>query len=392
MIKFFLTLVFFYNSTHVYQYVNDKYSYQYEDWLINYSGGFVRRGFFGEFVIKISKSFNLDIQIIIFFFLIFLLAIFYLKSHEIIKNLKPNFFIYLMIFSPLFYTFYLVNHGAGIRKEFILFTFFAYLVSQKRLEPQNNKMWLFSLFFPFMILIYEPIIFYLPYFILFYFIIINSVNEKIYSIQIIITTALSITFALLSFKFQGTTEHVQQICISLEDNVKKICTLHGAIYELGQNLNLKFKDTIKQIKIYSLFQWLIIIAYCYIPIFLLLKKSKSFEKNYKKKFILILILNFLLTIPLFIIAGDWGRWFSIHYHLTALLILYLIKNKIIEVDDYFEKIRSVYKKTFVLILLVLYSSFFTPKVFNENNEKYFKSYNLNFLKINYSKVIETITH
>ena len=31
-------------------------------------------------------------------------------------------------------------------------------------------------------------------------------------------------------------------------------------------------------------------------------------------------------------------------------------------------------------------------VFNENDKKYFKSYNLNYLKINYSKILETITH
>ena len=392
MIKFFFTLVFLYNTTHVYQYVHDKYSFQYEDWLINYSGGFVRRGFFGEFAIKIAKFFSLDIQVVIFLFLILLLALFYFKSYEIIKSLKSNLFIYLMIFSPLFYTFFLVNHGAGIRKEFILFTFFAYLVSQKRSNPQNDKMWLFSLFFPLMILIYEPIIFYLPYFILFYFMIINNTNKKIYLFQVAITLTLSIIFALSSFKFHGTTEHVQQICLSLEDNVKEICTLHGAIYELGQSLNLELKDTIKQINIYSLFQWLLIILYSYIPIFLIFKNSKSVKKNYRKIFALLLIFNFLLTMPLFIIAHDWGRWFSIHYHLTALLILYLIKNKIIEIEDYFKNLESLFKKTLVVILLVLYSSFFTPKVFNENDKKYFKSYNLNYLKINYSKILETITH
>ena len=166
--------------------------------------------------------------------------------------------------------------------------------------------------------------------------IINNTNKKIYLFQVVITLTLSIIFALSSFKFHGTTEHVQQICLSLEDNVKEICTLHGAIYELGQSLNLELKDTIKQINIYSLVQWLLIILYSYIPIFLIFKNSKSVKKNYRKIFALLLIFNFLLTVPLFIIAHDWGRWFSIHYHLTALLILYLIKNKIIEIEDYFK--------------------------------------------------------
>jgi len=67
-----------------------------------------------------------------------------------------------------------------------------------------------------------------------------------------------------------------------------------------------------------------------------------------------------------------------------------IKDK--EIEDYFKNLESLFKKTLVVILLVLYSSFFTPKVFNENDKKYFKSYNLNYLKINYSKILETITH
>ena len=37
------------------------------DWVINYSGGFVRRGFLGQFFFSISKNFNISIKYIIFF-------------------------------------------------------------------------------------------------------------------------------------------------------------------------------------------------------------------------------------------------------------------------------------------------------------------------------------
>ena len=38
------------------------------DWLINYSGGFVRRGIIGEISIYISKLLEIDLRDVIFFF------------------------------------------------------------------------------------------------------------------------------------------------------------------------------------------------------------------------------------------------------------------------------------------------------------------------------------
>ena len=40
LIFFFLLICFIYNSIQIYQYANDKYAYQYGDWLINYSNGY----------------------------------------------------------------------------------------------------------------------------------------------------------------------------------------------------------------------------------------------------------------------------------------------------------------------------------------------------------------
>ena len=52
MLKVIFSTFFIYNSIQAYEYIKDKYSYQYEDWLINYSNGFVRRGLIGELLIK----------------------------------------------------------------------------------------------------------------------------------------------------------------------------------------------------------------------------------------------------------------------------------------------------------------------------------------------------
>ena len=41
-------------------FVKEQSLNQYADWLINYQGGFVRRGLIGEIFIKFTKFFQLD--------------------------------------------------------------------------------------------------------------------------------------------------------------------------------------------------------------------------------------------------------------------------------------------------------------------------------------------
>ena len=53
------------------------------DWLINYQGGFIRRGFFGEIIFFVTSNFNIPILILVFFFssFFFLLFIYFYPQH-----------------------------------------------------------------------------------------------------------------------------------------------------------------------------------------------------------------------------------------------------------------------------------------------------------------------
>ena len=48
--------------------LNDfPWRYVFTDWIINYEGGYIRRGLLGQISIKFSTLFNVDIKIIFFF-------------------------------------------------------------------------------------------------------------------------------------------------------------------------------------------------------------------------------------------------------------------------------------------------------------------------------------
>ena len=66
-LKIILILSFVLISINFYEWTVDRSYYEYSDWLINYQGGFTRRGFFGEFVFQLHKITSIRLDFILFF-------------------------------------------------------------------------------------------------------------------------------------------------------------------------------------------------------------------------------------------------------------------------------------------------------------------------------------
>ena len=399
MLKKTFILIFFYNSFQVFQYVQDKYSYQYEDWLINYSNGFVRRGLIGEILIKVSSIINFNLQYLVLFFLIFLLAIFYKKSYNLISKIEYGKIYYFLIFSPFFFFFYLVNHSAGIRKEFLLYIFFIYLITDEKIDISKYKLYFYSLVFSILILVHEGLIFYLPFYFLFIIFKSNKKNLKTTFFNMGLVVCCSLLFALLSIKFNGSDEHVVKICESLTYNVKESCATGGAINHLKDGLSYSINHVFKEHDSLSIFNWILITLFGFFPLIIIIKNSE-FKKNYfvnyylhlktKYFYIIFLTLSLISILPLFIVAFDWGRWLSIYYHLAAFNLLYLIKSKKIRLNEkiFFElffKKKLLYKNIF--FILILYSTFVTPSVFDKKSDEDLNPYKFNYLNMS-KKIID----
>jgi hypothetical protein len=115
------TLVF--EISKFYSFAENYSDWQYSDWLINYEGGFVRRGFIGEILYFFHKSLFIDLDKLIFSFVILIyifISFFLFKSIEYIENNYENILIFL---SPGFFIYPIMNSEVIGRKE-ILFIFF----------------------------------------------------------------------------------------------------------------------------------------------------------------------------------------------------------------------------------------------------------------------------
>ncbi len=65
-LKIILFLSFVIISINFYEWVLEKSYYEYSDWLINYQGGFTRRGLFGEILYLIHKITFIRLDLLLF--------------------------------------------------------------------------------------------------------------------------------------------------------------------------------------------------------------------------------------------------------------------------------------------------------------------------------------
>ena len=130
------------------------------EWLINYEGGFTRRGFTGQAMIHLSRFFDFDLRWTIFLSQSFFCTFYFFLLWYLLKNLKTNKIINLSIFTPIFILYPVAEIEVLARKEIIVFTFFLiYLLIPSHHRFKNLSLILFTFF---SILVWEPIIFFFP--------------------------------------------------------------------------------------------------------------------------------------------------------------------------------------------------------------------------------------
>ena len=72
------------------------------EWLINYEGGFTKRGIIGQIAIEISRYFNSELRWVIFILQTFTITSYFLLLFYLLKKLHYERVIILSIFTPIF--------------------------------------------------------------------------------------------------------------------------------------------------------------------------------------------------------------------------------------------------------------------------------------------------
>jgi hypothetical protein len=308
-------------------YINNN-NWRIGDWLINYKGGFIRRGFFGEIVFQLFLHTNIAPNLYVFLFQVLFYLCYFIFSFLLLKQQKYIIPYVLLIFSPFIFTFQLHDVQGGYRKEIVYFAILAFMVWFARNNNVNTfgKVFIIMLLmYPLVILSHEMSAVYLPYVLIVYVVKVRlNINLKSL-IVIVLLLGLSLICFVMSIISQGTEDQVIAIYSSLGGYAPAD---GGAISWLSKNptslVNLVVSNIYERRFLNTYFIVLMLSFLAFIPI---LSKYKIIFRN--RINLLLFFVSIFGTVPLFMFAVDWGRF--IYIHLVSLFIISLLPNKDISI-------------------------------------------------------------
>ena len=330
------------------------------EWIINYQGGFTRRGLIGEICFHIAKFFDQEIRFIIFIFQSFIYLIFISLIYLYFKNLPKNLLCILAIFTPIFLIYPIAELEVLVRKEVFIFVGFIIFLNLSNVKYSKNLPIIYSFFiFPILCLIWEPFIFFLP-FAVFVIIIRNNCDKfkKIF-LKLLFSFSTSICVSIYILMNLMSPEQHALMSESLMKNFGEDCYMSCKLLLSQSSVQSQFMSIFLRLSPVVLFRYSLIILLGFGPIFILffnarLKLNVIFFSTFNNLFFPILIL--LIPVLILFASGlDWGRWVHISYAFSILLYFYLLKNNLIIVNSnvlFLDNFQLNHKKLFIFIFFI----------------------------------------
>ena len=194
------------------------------EWLINYQGGFTRRGFGGELAILIANLFDVTLRKSIFFIQLTIHLTYLFLVFNYIKNIKINIFQLFALFVPIFLLYPIAEIEVLGRKEMLMFLFFitALFLCDKKFPKLIVNSYV-CVFFPIGCLVWEQVILYAP-FIAVTLIIKNNLITLTETLKKLTVIFIPTIFTMLIiFAFPLSKEGHQIMCNFLSDEFGEIC-------------------------------------------------------------------------------------------------------------------------------------------------------------------------
>ena len=309
------------------------------DWLINYSGGFVRRGLVGQIVLEFAYFFSIKLRDAIVIFQIISFVAYYLLVFFLLRKTITNRLLILSIFSPIFILFPIAEIEAFGRKEiFILLIVILYFFSNIR-DIKTQLLFKFFIF-PISILIWEPAIIFYPYLLLIDLVVfkIKKLNKSL----IWLFLSYLVVFLVIIFVYLNSisSENFDLMRNTLINDFGEDCYM--SCFFVGNQSQNSFMElanaNVAIVKPLHIIRYTLIVLIGFYPLFNLLQISKLnnkelfFFSNYKN-LLFPFIVVFSPSLFLYVLMYDWGRIVHISYSFMLLSYIFLLKNNLIEIDQ-----------------------------------------------------------
>ena len=363
--------------------LNDfPWRYVFTDWIINYEGGYIRRGLLGEVSINLSNFLNLNIKYVFLLIHLSTYLLFHLLFYKFFLSFKKNYVFYLLCFSPLVFLYPIATFEAFARKEIFYITFFL-LNCYLAIKISNRSIIFFStnLLVILSYLIHESSLFFLSFFYLSYFVFLKKNNYKTKLSELgFILIVYSVLLYLLSLPV--TDEKLSKMIFLINENFFKITEFSGAISWLQRSGSSAFLFLQNSSISVNIFQNILFLHFLIIFLYLLYKNN--FFK-YGKYFFIFTIISFFSPLMLFIIGPDWGRFVYILYNFCLIFTFYCLyddKKVFVNINQLPIIINLNHKLK--IFFTFSYISLWTPKIFYYDDVVFFPLFNIIFDLVKYS--------
>ena len=351
--------------------LNDfPWRYVFTDWIINYEGGYIRRGLLGEISINLSNFLDLNIKYVFLLIHLSTYLLFHLIFYKFFTSFKKNYIFYLLCFSPLVFLYPIATFEAFARKEIFYITFFllnCYLAI--RINNRNIIFFSTNLFVILSYLIHESSLVFLSFFYLSYFVFLkkNNYKKKLSEFLFIFVIYLILLFLL---SLPVTDEKLSKMIFMINQNFFEVTEFSGAITWLQRSASSAFMFLESN---YISFKYILqnILFLHFLVIFLYLLYINNFFKT-GKYFFIFTILSFFSPIMLFLVGNDWGRFVYIIYNFCLIFTFYCLHDdkKIFIKIDKLPIINNLNHKV-KLFFTISYISLWTPKIFFYDDFEFF---------------------
>ena len=323
---------------------NGGNSWKTGDWLINYSGGPIRRGLTGTILLT-AADFRLNLLWLTYFFQVLIYTAIFVVVLKLYKQTKRGLFWLLILYSPAFLLFSFHDIQGGFRKEILVFGIFAFfcLIYAKKTITQIKLLFI-SLIYVLAGLSHELTVFTLPFFLYLLYICAEEglVKKSVATGYGAGLTVVSAAILLLAIIYKGDTFTESVICQSLTNRGldPKICS--GSISSLSEDAKyVMSKVSSGLINGKSVLTHFFLFILTMLPLF--------FTTWWKKRTYVLFVVSTSAIFPLFLVAIDWGRWI---YVLSFMLFCLALTENLI--------VKFPYKKIFVIAGMIYLTTWSIP--------------------------------
>ena len=343
------------------------------EWLVNYQGGFGRRGLLGELFTQLSLIFDYPIRKIILYFLYVIFISYYLLIYLFFRNIKTNYIIIISLLSPLFILSPLAELESLGRKDILIPLFFLFYCNLYNRLNLFGLSLILLLFYTILLLTHEVSIFYLPFF----YLLLTFKIEKLTIYKIITLIFIALIFFFIIYILSNlahSPEAIKIMCERMKNILNDKCGMGAYVLNRSLKHNIAELGGLNSIHLIRNF-FIFILGYSALIILIQSSKFNKSKNNILNKFFnlkLLIFLTFLITLIPFTIAVDWGRWFNLSYTMLILFYFFCIKNEKIflnensKIINYLTKRFLKNKTNFFIIVFILCFTWNPKAVYHED--------------------------